>query len=179
MGLDPAFGSSTFGIVISRFVDNKIEIIYADEFDRPDYNEMIQTVWQLYQRFNLDGNTDRIYVDGANPSFIRSLKLQIGERPDYDKVLDRSKSTHLFQDPERHMVVVPVDFSKDHRDMLMHCKSLLSYNVVKIHPKFEKLITALRTARDDENKLLKDEMAHDDLMDSFRLALKYYRFEQQ
>jgi hypothetical protein len=106
------------------------------------------------------------------------LKLQIGERPDYDKVLDRFKTSGLFQDPERHMVVIPVNFSRDHRDMLMHCKSLLSYNIVKIHPKFEKLITALRTARDDENKLLKDEMSYDDLLDSFRLALKYYRFEQ-
>jgi hypothetical protein len=24
-------------------------------------------------------NVDKVYIDGANPSFIRSLKLQIGE----------------------------------------------------------------------------------------------------
>jgi len=30
---------------------------------------------------------DMVYVDGANPSFIKSLKLQIGEDPHYDKVM--------------------------------------------------------------------------------------------
>jgi hypothetical protein len=28
---------------------------------------------------------DKIYIDGANPSFIKSLKLWIGEESDYDK----------------------------------------------------------------------------------------------
>jgi hypothetical protein len=28
---------------------------------------------------------DKGYIDGANPSFIKPLKLQIGEDPDYDK----------------------------------------------------------------------------------------------
>jgi hypothetical protein len=40
-------------------------------------------------------NVDKVYIDGANPSFIRSLKLQIGEDPDYDKVIDRYKSEKL------------------------------------------------------------------------------------
>jgi hypothetical protein len=30
---------------------------------------------------------DKVYIDGANPSFIKSLKLQIGEEADYDKVI--------------------------------------------------------------------------------------------
>jgi hypothetical protein len=32
-------------------------------------------------------NVDKICIDGANPSFIKSLKLQIGEDADYDKVI--------------------------------------------------------------------------------------------
>jgi hypothetical protein len=31
-------------------------------------------------------HVDKIYIDGANPSFIKSLNLHIGEDPDYDKV---------------------------------------------------------------------------------------------
>ena len=28
----------------------------------------------------------KVYIDGANPSFIRSLKQMLGERSDYEKV---------------------------------------------------------------------------------------------
>ena len=44
MELDPAWGSSNFGIVISKFVDGKVQILYADDFEKADYNEMLQ--WQ-------------------------------------------------------------------------------------------------------------------------------------
>jgi len=33
---------------------------------------------------------DKAYIDGANPSFIRSLKLQIGEDAEYDKEIGRA-----------------------------------------------------------------------------------------
>ena len=35
---------------------------------------------------------DAVNIDGANPSFIRSLKLQIGKDSDYDKVIARYRS---------------------------------------------------------------------------------------
>ncbi len=31
------------------------------------------------------------HLDGANPAFIRSLKLNIGERADYDKVIEQAR----------------------------------------------------------------------------------------
>ena len=47
MGVDPGFGSSAFGIVVTRFVDGKAQILFADEFERPDYDEMLQKVLEL------------------------------------------------------------------------------------------------------------------------------------
>ena len=41
MGIDCGFGSSAFGIVVTRLVNNKIQVVFADEFERPDYNEML------------------------------------------------------------------------------------------------------------------------------------------
>ena len=41
MGIDCGFGSSPFGIVIARLVDGKVQVVFADEFERPDYNEML------------------------------------------------------------------------------------------------------------------------------------------
>jgi hypothetical protein len=46
------------------------------------------------------------------------------------------------------MFVIPVPFAKEHKAMLAHCKELLEYQngYMAIRPKYNKLITALRTA---------------------------------
>ena len=51
MGIDSGFGSSAFGIVVTRLVDNKIQVVFADEFERPDYNEMLIKVFDLYKNY--------------------------------------------------------------------------------------------------------------------------------
>jgi hypothetical protein len=35
LGIDPGFGSSPFGLVITDWVDKQIQIAYAEEFERP------------------------------------------------------------------------------------------------------------------------------------------------
>jgi hypothetical protein len=32
MGIDPAYGSSAFGIVVTQWVDNHIQILHAEEY---------------------------------------------------------------------------------------------------------------------------------------------------
>jgi hypothetical protein len=85
MGIDPAWGSSAFGIVVTQWADGTIHIMHAEEYRRPDYNEMLSVVYGLISKYGVD----KVYIDGANPSFIKSLKLQIGEDADYDKVIAR------------------------------------------------------------------------------------------
>jgi hypothetical protein len=58
-------------------------------------------------------NVDKIYIDGANPSFIKSLKLQIGEDPDYDKVIARYRSEKLVDNWSQDMKIVPVNFNSE------------------------------------------------------------------
>ena len=43
---------------------------------------------------------------------------------------------------------IPVAFGEEHKNMLAHCKGMLKSNKgqVAIHPRFNKLITSLRTA---------------------------------
>jgi hypothetical protein len=69
MGIDPAFGSSAFGIVITQRVDNQIQIMHAEEYQRPDFNQMLSTVWDLFRRF---GKINKIYIDGPT---LPSLEL--------------------------------------------------------------------------------------------------------
>ena len=61
--------------------------------------------------------------------------------------------------------------------MLAHCKELLEYQngMVSIHPRFNKLITALGIAVENgEGVLDKEATSHDDLMDAFRMSLLFW-----
>ena len=91
MGIDPADGSSAFGIVVTQWLDDHIQVLNAEEYHRPDYNERLSVVYGLMIKYNVD----KVYIDGANPTFIKSLKLQIGEDADYDKVIARYRSEKM------------------------------------------------------------------------------------
>ena len=75
------------------------------------------------------------------------------------------------------MFVVPIHFSKEHRNMLAHTKRLLEYvtGAIAIHPTYNKLITALRTAVEKgDGALDKEATSHDDYFDAFRMSLQYW-----
>jgi hypothetical protein len=177
MGIDPAWGSSAFGIVVTQWVDHHIQIMHAEEYHRPDYNEMLSTVYSLMSKYQID----KVYIDGANPSFIRSLKLQIGEDPDYDKVIARYNLENRSGNWSQDMKIVPVNFKAEHKAMLGHCKMILEDDrgKIAINPdRFDKLVTALRTAVDNDGTLDKESTSYNDIFDAFRLALKFYHYEE-
>jgi hypothetical protein len=163
MGIDPAYGSSSFGIVVTQFVDGQVQIVHAEEYKRPDFNEMLEKTWNLIVKYSVH----KIYIDGANPSFIKSLKMQWGERPDYENV---PKEQRQF------MRVEPVNFNQEHKEMLGHCKLSLEKGYIAINPAFDKLIKSLRTAVAEENTLDKESTSYPDILDAYRLALKNYKF---
>lgn len=182
VGIDPGYGSSAFGICVTELVDGLINVVYADEFVRADFNEMIETTISLLEKHNITfEDRSRIFVDGANPSFIRSLKDRIGEDSNYEQFsayLKSSYGTTNFNLTSliHNMFVIPVPFNREHKQMLSHCKQLMEYDNgrVAINPQFTKLITSLRTAVADEWSLDKEATSHDDLFDSFRLSLQFW-----
>ena len=79
------------------------------------------------------------------------------------------------------MRIVPVNFNTEHKAMLGHCKMILESEGgrIAINPdRFDKLITALRTAVDNDGELDKEVTSYDDIFDAFRLALKFYQFSE-
>jgi hypothetical protein len=75
VGLDPGFGSSKFGVCITELRDGLVNVLHAEEYPRPDFNEMIKTTVHLLEEYNIRfDNSCRIFVDAANPSFISTLK---------------------------------------------------------------------------------------------------------
>lgn len=168
MGLDPGWGSSNFGIVVSHFVDGHIRLVYADQHSRSDHSEMVSLVWDLIQRFNIT----KVLIDASAPSFIRALKLQWGERTDYENVDKKHRE---------YMRVEPVAFGMEHKQLLYHAKFMLENKYLQIYPpsRFEKLITSLRSAWAKDGVLDKEVTSFDDILDAFRLCLRPYRERSQ
>ena len=182
VGIDPGYGSSAFGICVTELVDGLVNVVYADEFVKAEFNQMILTTIDLLDKYGItfEGRS-RIFVDGNNPSFIRSLKDRIGEDANYEQTtayLKQSYGTANFNLTSliHNMFVIPVPFSKEHKSMFSHCKQMMEYDNgrVAINPQFTKLITSLRTAVADEWSLDKDATSHDDLMDAFRMSLMFW-----
>jgi hypothetical protein len=180
IGVDAGFGSSKFAIVVTQFVDGKIQVIFAEEYERPNFAAMIDKIWQLKQQC---GYISNIYVDAANPEIWESLKREFGERYDNQYIKDQvAECKKLNLHIEDRMIVVPVPFSIEGAKMLQHAKWLMEEteedgsSLIAIRKdEFYKLITGLRTAVANEYKLQKEETSFDDLVDAFRLALTFYK----
>ena len=78
---------------------------------------------------------------------LHNIKEQLDECKKYDF------------NPADYMTVIPVPFNTEAKNMLIHTKELLEYEarpLIGINQKFDKLITALRTAvSDDSGRLIK------------------------
>jgi hypothetical protein len=139
---------------------------------------MLSTVYGLMSKYDVD----KVYIDCANPSFIKSLELQIGEDPDYDKLIARYRAERLDDNWIVDMMkIVPVNFKSEHKAMLGHWKMITENDGgrIAINPDwFDKLITALRTAVDNDGVLDKEATSYNDIFDAFRLALKFYHFSE-
>jgi hypothetical protein len=180
MGLDPSFGSSNFGICITELRDGLVHVLHAEEYHRPDYDTMIETAINLLHKYQMtfEGGS-RIFVDGANPEVIRSLKSRLYEDIEYQEQIDRWKSENgankiTLKWLSNNMFVLPVHFSKYHKEMLAHTKKLMEYDggAIAINEKNTKLITALRTAVEKgEGSLDKEATSYDDIFDAFRMCL--------
>jgi hypothetical protein len=183
LGLDPGFGSSAFGICLVQVANGRIEVLLADDYTRARYEDMVNLIMDLIRglnRRNIDQDyldNCKIYIDASNPELISSLKREVGETTRWDYIEERilyCKKHNL--DLANYMIVVPVPFNQEGKNMIMHCKELLEYEkpLVAINPKFEKLITAIRTATSstDDGKLDKERSSYHNVLDAFRSALK-------
>lgn len=111
-----------------------MQILHAEEYKRPDFIEILSKTWDLLVKYAVQ----KIHIDGANPSFIKSLKIQWGERPDYGKV----KKEH-----RQYMKVELINFNQEHKEMLGHCKMLLERGYIAINPAFGAYRLALKHYR--------------------------------
>jgi hypothetical protein len=97
-------------IGITQYRNNKTEVIYAESFEKPLMNYIINHIMQLKQRHHIT----KLYVDGANPEVIRELKARIGEYHDYYGWLTEEQIWALRK--SNSWQIIPVNFQKTQRD---------------------------------------------------------------
>ncbi len=173
IGVDPGFGSSNTGIVVTELgADDKVHVIFAEEYERPMFQDMVNLVMNLKETL---GNVEQIFIDGNNPEFITAVKLQLGERIDYQEELSsmEKRGLDIYQWGP---LTLPVSFAQRHKEMLGRVKHMMDNEVLYINPKFDKLLIACRTAVVYGETLDKNETSFNDVFDALRLSLENYKF---
>ncbi len=170
IGIDPGFSSSQFGIVVLAWINDALNVVHTDLFDKPLYTDALQLIRQLIQKYS----PCKVYIDGSANAFIKELKYNYSEFVNYEN-LD-PELVHSWQKTAcKEPLIVPVNFNLYHREMAKHTVKVIAHRRVRIDPRFYKLITTLKSAevKDDLYSLDKTpgKSAFNDLFDGFRLAL--------
>ena len=164
LGIDPAFGSSAFGMVLTEHLPERdiIRVLSAEQYDNhPNPQDMIDRIFEIHRQYwNL-----WIFIDASARGFITSLKIAFGENINYQSVDEVHPGNNK---------VLPISFSKEHKTMLSHLESLFNTHKVAVSPEFDKLVIALKTAVVNEYSLDKESTSYNDLFDAMRLSLKCY-----
>ena len=58
-GVDPGFGSSSFGVCVLEYSDSIIKVVYADQFERSSFNDMVHKIWEIR---NMVGDLSNVYI---------------------------------------------------------------------------------------------------------------------
>jgi hypothetical protein len=168
IGIDPGFSSSQFAICIVQWKDDKLNVVHTELLDRPLYTDALHLIRSLVQNYF----PCKVFIDGSAAHLIHELKHGYGEYINYESV-DPDVMRSWISSSCREPLIVPVNFQQMHKEMAKHTVKVMAHRRVRIHPKFDKLITALKSAtvKDDEYSIDKPKSAYNDLLDSFRMAL--------
>lgn len=171
MGIDPGFGSSKFGIVITQMWNGRVEVIYSQEFGESAPTRMLQQAWELAFRYGVN----KIYIDSSNPGYIRDIKRMFAEREDYE--VDMKRARRYGIPPDRLMKVVPKSFATHGREMLADMQAFFERGLIAVHPDFEMLLRQCRSALEINGQIDKSKGSFDSL-DALRLSLQYFSLEE-
>jgi hypothetical protein len=89
VGLDPGFGSSNFGVCITELVDGIVNVMHAEEYPRPDFNQMINTAANLARKYDISFEMAAESLSmAAIPLSSEPLKDRLDEDPEYEKHIE-------------------------------------------------------------------------------------------
>lgn len=179
--VDPAFGSSNYGLTIIQLSDDKIEVVFADELTRPSHDDVRNFLFKKYEECS---RVESINVDPSFPSEIAMIKKYIVKEEHsigiYKKGIDESKRYGLSPSNRMKVIYLKLLAKGAKLTLLHHAKSLLEDNkqLIKINEQHcSKLVTALRSTTVENVKRDRGNMIYNDVLDSFILALSFFKFK--
>lgn len=179
LGIDPGFGrdpkrdiGSYTALCLTQWRNHRIEILYAEELRQPDFDELVEIVTLIMSKTG----TTKVFLDGSNPPLVRALKKAIHEYDKYEKYDKKEMERKIWKGD---MVVCPIPFNTQAKNMMFHMKALVDSGLLVINEKQTNVIDAMKSAYVVNEKLDKERTAHDDLFDALRLALSIYEIDEQ
>ena len=166
VGVDFGFSSSSTAIVTLEHIKTDKDIIRVIDchlIDKGDPNQIVNLCWDIWQRNNYINTA--YWIDGSNRAMVNLLKIRWQESLSWE-------SNESFDDTTR---IRPVNFNTEHKTMLSNLHAVVSKGYLAIDPKYDQLLTSLRTAYAKELSLDKEQTSYSDLLDGLRLGLKAYQ----
>jgi hypothetical protein len=167
VGLNPAFSSSSFGLVTLEHIKTDSDIIRVVDchlIEKADPNQMVELSWEIWKKYGFMNTA--YWIDASNRAMVNALKIRWDESLNWET---NDVSPEL-------MKIIPVNFNTSHKEMLGNLHAIISKNYLAIDPKYDKLLTSLRTTYARELILDKNQTSYDDLLDALKLSLKGYNF---
>jgi hypothetical protein len=143
ISVDPAWGSSNTGILVSEFSDGHVAILFANEYSHETSENMVDLVCDLYHKYY---PISHILVDSSQISFIKSLKQalmnELREDVDYERQIKMLTDNKC--DWRLNLRLQPIYFNeKNNRKMLSHVRLFLENEWLMIDKRFTLLLNAL------------------------------------
>ncbi len=166
LSIDPGFGSSKFGIILTQLRNKKIEILMAEEYDQPSFVDMFKEIFHLIAKYNVT----KTFIDASNPELIKEIKQSLREH-NYEIITKAEEALYTAQK------IIPVLFSPSlSTEMLTKLQAHVAAHDLSINKKFTSLLTQMRIAQEANGKLQKYQEGKTlDLIDALRMnVLNYY-----
>ena len=154
LGIDTGSSSSATGFVIIQYRHPFVEVLHADDMENPLYEDITEEAYRLMYKYQVD----KTYIDGSNVFFVKTFKNKIGDNArGWDWTTNPPKLV-VLNSVEEAMTnfefskakVVAVNYKTMTEPMLAHTIKIMEKRLVRINPRFDKLITSLKTAQAEE-----------------------------
>jgi hypothetical protein len=183
MGVDVGFSTSKTCIVILQAYQNRLQVIHSSEHEHPSYESLVHYIVKLFHEYRVSN----IYIDSFGTPLIASVKSMLHEpSQNFQDDMNNVEKQYPYSPVQRYRKVIPLAWSKYHREMLQNLKMFLDDDrtypdglsgMVQINEeRHPKVLSALRGASADEFDLIKDESPGNDTLDALMAACHHFRY---
>jgi hypothetical protein len=147
LGIDLGWRSSATAFTVIELADNLIHVLYSEQFRNSSTEQMVYHAQDLISTYHLMDEGNKVFIDGSGSGFIRSVKLQVREYTQYERLIEKARQDGRPDELYHYMQICPVSFNKHHKTMLMNVRKYLDMGRIAIDADaYPELMTELRIA---------------------------------